>query len=115
MIRRPPRSTLFPYTTLFRSQHRSGARIRLARRLRAVFCAPTGNAEARIPARYCPAAVNPLGIPSVVSRKCPFDGRDATKGSVEINLDGGAGTRRFERGRRRSEARGRWHAPRRLL
>src|SRR2546425_8946300 len=27
MIRRPPRSTLFPYTTLFRSRHsRSGAR-----------------------------------------------------------------------------------------
>src|SRR5256885_5457443 len=25
MIRRPPRSTLFPYTTLFRSQHRVGA------------------------------------------------------------------------------------------
>src|SRR5947199_7446919 len=24
MIRRPPRSTLFPYTTLFRSGHRSG-------------------------------------------------------------------------------------------
>src|SRR2546425_8504140 len=24
MIRRPPRSTLFPYTTLFRSQHRPG-------------------------------------------------------------------------------------------
>src|SRR5258707_9842117 len=24
MIRRPPRSTLFPYTTLFRSQRRSG-------------------------------------------------------------------------------------------
>src|SRR5262245_63951158 len=26
MIRRPPRSTLFPYTTLFRSQCRSGGR-----------------------------------------------------------------------------------------
>src|SRR5476651_1656633 len=26
MIRRPPRSTLFPYTTLFRSVHRIGAR-----------------------------------------------------------------------------------------
>src|SRR2546430_6299316 len=26
MIRRPPRSTLFPYTTLFRSQPRCGAR-----------------------------------------------------------------------------------------
>src|SRR2546426_5592810 len=24
MIRRPPRSTLFPYTTLFRSRHRPG-------------------------------------------------------------------------------------------
>src|SRR5476649_2837818 len=28
MIRRPPRSTLFPYTTLFRSQARSGIRSR---------------------------------------------------------------------------------------
>src|SRR5258708_23224908 len=27
MIRRPPRSTLFPYTTLFRSLHRMGADI----------------------------------------------------------------------------------------
>src|SRR2546426_366602 len=26
MIRRPPRSTLFPYTTLFRSAHARGAR-----------------------------------------------------------------------------------------
>src|SRR5258705_7198334 len=31
MIRRPPRSTLFPYTTLFRSQHR---RTGAARRIR---------------------------------------------------------------------------------
>src|SRR3712207_8931647 len=28
MIRRPPRSTLFPYTTLFRSQHHGGAQRR---------------------------------------------------------------------------------------
>src|SRR5215510_15674515 len=28
MIRRPPRSTLFPYTTLFRSPHGSAARAR---------------------------------------------------------------------------------------
>src|SRR2546429_7123599 len=27
MIRRPPRSTLFPYTTLFRSQHRQAAAV----------------------------------------------------------------------------------------
>src|SRR5438094_4317036 len=29
MLRRPPRSTLFPYTTLFRSLHRRRARSRL--------------------------------------------------------------------------------------
>src|SRR5438309_8940745 len=28
MLRRPPRSTLFPYTTLFRSAHRAGLRRR---------------------------------------------------------------------------------------
>src|SRR3712207_8970917 len=28
MIRRPPRSTLFPYTTLFRSEHADGSRER---------------------------------------------------------------------------------------
>src|SRR5256885_13302399 len=30
MIRRPPRSTLFPYTTLFRSHERVGATIAIA-------------------------------------------------------------------------------------
>src|SRR5258708_30647319 len=29
MIRRPPRSTLFPYTTLFRSRQLPGSRLRL--------------------------------------------------------------------------------------
>src|SRR5256885_5388443 len=32
MIRRPPRSTLFPYTTLFRSVVRTGNRVRHPRR-----------------------------------------------------------------------------------
>src|SRR3712207_8293629 len=32
MIRRPPRSTLFPYTTLFRSRGRWGPRCRAARK-----------------------------------------------------------------------------------
>src|SRR3712207_7265977 len=31
MIRRPPRSTLFPYTTLFRSRHRRREEVRGAR------------------------------------------------------------------------------------
>src|SRR2546430_12795202 len=30
MIRRPPRSTLFPYTTLFRSNFANGERLRLS-------------------------------------------------------------------------------------
>src|SRR5256885_8595613 len=34
MIRRPPRSTLFPYTTLFRSTGRSPGGVRSAARLR---------------------------------------------------------------------------------
>src|SRR2546430_3874688 len=37
MIRRPPRSTLFPYTTLFRSEHDGGAHQRLAQRHRREF------------------------------------------------------------------------------
>src|SRR3712207_7971971 len=32
MIRRPPRSTLFPYTTLFRSRPQNGAAVRIGRR-----------------------------------------------------------------------------------
>src|SRR2546422_6846722 len=37
MIRRPPRSTLFPYTTLFRSLDRQGIAFRVLRRLEEVF------------------------------------------------------------------------------
>src|SRR5256885_8432271 len=50
MIRRPPRSTLFPYTTLFRSRAPGGARARLAgggfRRRGSVLVAG-GNARGR--------------------------------------------------------------------
>src|SRR5256885_10068200 len=42
MIRRPPRSTLFPYTTLFRSRHRSPG----CRRADAVV--PRGDARAHL-------------------------------------------------------------------
>src|SRR6266478_8103300 len=35
MIRRPPRSTLFPYTTLFRSHHRRHCGVHLGLRLAA--------------------------------------------------------------------------------
>src|SRR5689334_23959698 len=38
MIRRPPRSTLFPYTTLFRSRRRRRRRRRRRARLRGARC-----------------------------------------------------------------------------
>src|SRR3989454_6533022 len=48
MIRRPPRSTLFPYTTLFRSGRRSGRGRRRARGARArVQCHGTAAGGAR--------------------------------------------------------------------
>src|SRR3989442_10792608 len=51
MIRRPPRSTLFPYTTLFRSD-RPADRGRLPGRLRAVLPPPRSRLglRARVPA-----------------------------------------------------------------
>src|SRR3712207_7100403 len=44
MIRRPPRSTLFPYTTLFRSPSRRPRRVRRAVAVRAL-CAPIGDPD----------------------------------------------------------------------
>src|SRR5438874_6415598 len=49
MIRRPPRSTLFPYTTLFRSEHRLRHRFSPAQHSRSLFECPAG----------CWAAVRP--------------------------------------------------------
>src|SRR3712207_9247445 len=42
MIRRPPRSTLFPYTTLFRSAHPGSARRRGWPRRSGTACTPPG-------------------------------------------------------------------------
>src|SRR5688572_32765007 len=46
MIRRPPRSTLFPYTTLFRSQPRQNTRRRDHRREIAIARAPFARQDA---------------------------------------------------------------------
>src|SRR5258708_31892142 len=44
MIRRPPRSTLFPYTTLFRSLSRASREARMAS-TRAVILRPSGTSS----------------------------------------------------------------------
>src|SRR3712207_7647942 len=43
MIRRPPRSTLFPYTTLFRSAHVAGEGVGTGRPLEDVSSGPRGD------------------------------------------------------------------------
>src|SRR2546429_6986904 len=49
MIRRPPRSTVFPYTTLFRSRRRAGLRHRLEPRGHAPIAARApGAGRARV-------------------------------------------------------------------
>src|SRR3712207_8099994 len=58
MIRRPPRSTLFPYTTLFRSV---GVVANQPKHLGGVLCADSGSKAARF-VRTC----NAFGLPLVV-------------------------------------------------
>src|SRR5260370_843267 len=78
MIRRPPRSTLFPYTTLFRSQRRAPLRLPLVPRN---GCGRPG----RAPERFLPLDITSLllhvifdarflistsTLPSIKLRKC---------------------------------------------
>src|SRR3989440_5699708 len=73
MIRRPPRSTLFPYTTLFRSRLRRGrahgllGMSRGVRQLRADRLQPARGAEPRGCAQGKPPSV--LGVPAVRSEE----------------------------------------------
>src|SRR2546427_6853444 len=64
MIRRPPRSTLFPYTTLFRSQLGSGARRAGSRR---PSVRRGGRGRGGVPARRVrvPAAPASGSVPSL--------------------------------------------------
>src|SRR2546422_2794237 len=54
MIRRPPRSTLFPYTTLFRSPHPFGRRERLIafRQVHTIIELAVNNQQRRLPITY---------------------------------------------------------------
>src|SRR3712207_7566280 len=66
MIRRPPRSTLFPYTTLFRSFNGARARRSRARerqRLRAALAAAEPDPGHRADAVRAGAAADPHGRP----------------------------------------------------
>src|SRR2546427_6920628 len=62
MIRRPPRSTLFPYTTLFRSRRGSEAALRRAERL-----SPIGGPQDPDRVVHLPPRLLPELQPDVVS------------------------------------------------
>src|SRR5687768_18160778 len=68
MIRRPPRSTLFPYTTLFRSERPPGTQ------------RPTGSAEYRSRCRGC---VTTGSLPQNTTRSARF----FTSPSVHVDSD----------------------------
>src|SRR3712207_7842059 len=51
MIRRPPRSTLFPYTTLFRSRAAEAGLRRRRRRARRIACSTTSRSALRTATR----------------------------------------------------------------
>src|SRR3712207_7397379 len=59
MIRRPPRSTLFPYTTLFRSRHRPAGRPQPRGRLPAPARLEGARVHARLHRRAAPVGDQP--------------------------------------------------------
>src|SRR5256885_5139149 len=74
MIRRPPRSTLFPYTTLFRSRPRDrgrGARLRAA--------AAAASVRPAVPARARIAADSLPGGPAHVLARVQGEDRKSTR------------------------------------
>src|SRR3712207_8789588 len=68
MIRRPPRSTLFPYTTLFRSRSRGAPRVDHRE--------PVAEDEAREPPRIAQDALEQRAVFRAVEPVEPVVGRD---------------------------------------
>src|SRR2546425_8477456 len=72
MIRRPPRSTLFPYTTLFRSQHPVDAGIRKGR---AHFVGAMAMHHENLARRECARGVNHMGEQRPAGKRMQYLGR----------------------------------------
>src|SRR5260370_16579102 len=64
-IRRPPRSTLFPYTTLFRSEKRKTKRIRLTRASNGMLMTPEEFDAIAKSDDLSPATLNHRILPSI--------------------------------------------------
>src|SRR5258708_11069252 len=83
MIRRPPRSTLFPYTTLFRSKIVGG----LAEACKHNACALIGGETAEMPGFYPEGEYDLAGfIVGVVERDRIISGKDVPVGGCVLGL-----------------------------
>src|SRR3712207_7717662 len=84
MIRRPPRSTLFPYTTLFRSQ---GADQRV---VGSAYAGPPGRAERRQPrvgeVELLARTAEELGVLGVGPRPAALDRKSTRLNSSHANI-----------------------------
>src|SRR5256885_5937386 len=60
MIRRPPRSPLFPYTTLFRSVHAACREFIKGERAMLLYCTPSPARQ--LPARSAMSTITPLQV-----------------------------------------------------
>src|SRR5260221_14685178 len=89
MIRRPPRSTLFPYTTLFRSQYASRPqqfrRMPLLPVRRKPMNAVSDRNAVALPKRFEPRQLLlALAVFGVLTSGCRFLNRPATDGVPEV-------------------------------
>src|SRR3712207_8550102 len=85
MIRGPPRSTLFPYTTLFRSLREPGRRDGHTRRRRVGGLRRLALQRARVEHRAAPAPVP--GVPGLARGHGGPPGRAARGGSEEYTSE----------------------------
>src|SRR2546430_2232168 len=87
MIRRPPRSTLFPYTTLFRSIHKLAVRFRPGDRCRRPFGVEAGFfLLARKPVRRMPSFVEEGIVPLFARSRLAIDHIASEIGGTGITL-----------------------------
>src|SRR3989449_11510087 len=100
MIRRPPRSTLFPYTTLFRSPGTAGAgRRRALRRAAAVPGRAVGERAGAVP--HADPALRHRALPARPAENGPAlgHGRTAAGAGADGSDAGSAGAPRLRRHR----------------
>src|SRR6266480_5759912 len=85
MIRRPPRSTLFPYTTLFRSLRRSAGPTPADHRCDPSSAPGRSGVDERAAARSAP------GTPSTIGRRAPPEVGAEVEVAAEAGAAGAAG------------------------